>query len=253
DDVPNPDVMFSATNIIGNTLSLALPVGLGRLGFDMTYPFVRYAWAVAIELLFYYGMALVALIALRYMRPANRAAFRWSAAALLGTAAFLIYALSSNGYPLQWAPYFVLGVSLYHHATTVGAQRTWALVAILASLVFINWHAYEYIGRNPRAEAEWALLILDVLIAVLYFLSRVSLARRWIRMDQFLGDLTYPLYLNHYLVGIVFLSLVPSNARSPALFVGSLVAATLFAYVAMQLSEPFTRRLRASIRGRALS
>lgn len=116
----------------------------------------------------------------------------------------------------------------------------------------INWHAYTYISKNPAENTVAAVAILNVCILAGRSLGFAKIPSSWIARDRFLGDLTYPLYLNHYVVSIVVLNLAPPRAYGIGLYVGNYLLSVLFAYLAMQLSEPLTRRLRERIRGHKL-
>jgi len=245
DPVEHPERMFDARNILSNALSLLIPAGLGRLGFTSDYVFVRYAWAVAVELLFYYAMALLLFLSIvpTIRRKMDSKSF-WTAAAIAFGLVFLVV----QGI-MVWVPYFMLGVSLYHFA--IGRSRRVLLLAIV-SLACVNWHAFEYISRNPVVNVVAAVLLLDLLIVVLWLLSRSEIPQWLVKVDQFCGDLTYPLYLNHYAISIVVISLVPVGRYSLALFLAYVLLAMIFSYLAMQCSEPLTRHLRERIRGRRL-
>lgn len=256
DPVEHPERMFDAQNITGNALMLLIPVGLGRLGFSVDYIYVRYAWAVAIELLFYYAIALLVWCAIT---PAVRRAVEphtfWSGAMGLFLLMFVASMLVSDTgvYGSGWIPYFMLGIALFHLSMRGAPERrAGALVLAVVCLVCVNWHAYQYIGRTSRATVLESLVILNVLLLALWLLSRAAIGERWTALDRLLGDLTYPLYLNHYAVSVALLSLVPAEHFGIGLFIGNFGASVLFSYVAMQCSEPLTRRLRDRIRGRRL-
>jgi peptidoglycan/LPS O-acetylase OafA/YrhL len=83
-------------------------------------------------------------------------------------------------------------------------------------------------------------------------LSHGRLPARLKRIDSALGDLTYPLYLNHYAVSVAALTLFASAKPSFTLFALTLVASVAFSYGAMLLTEPLTKGIRDRIRGRRL-
>jgi peptidoglycan/LPS O-acetylase OafA/YrhL len=68
------------------------------------------------------------------------------------------------------------------------------------------------------------------------------------RLDTALGDLTYPLYLNHYAVSIAMLTLFAHLRPSIGLFVATFVVSVAFSYGAMLLTEPMTKGIRDRIR-----
>ena len=231
DAAPAED-MFSAKNLTGNALILVVLYGLDKVGITIDYPFVRYAWAVAVELWFYLAFAFLVLL------PLGRRTWPLVVAALI---AVFVHAMASEAFGglRGWIPYFMLGVAIYH--------RQWALAAV--ALALVNWHAFAYIGKNAHANVAGGLIILDALILVLVILSTRTIAGLK-PLDRFLGDLTYPLYLNHYAVSIAGLTLLAPGA---AAFTATLAASVLFSYVAMLVTEPFTRRVRNRIRGRAIA
>lgn len=256
DAVSHPDRLFEIGNLAGNALMLIVLAGLGKLGFTVDYLFVRYSWAVVVELQFYCVIAGLVLVASMpaLARRFDRRIF-WAAMA----GAFILFFIASMtpaGRAVQaagWIPYFTLGIALYR--LSVDAERDSRLMAgalALVSLGLLNWHAYEYMSRNPDANAGAGLLILDGLIFALWILGRCTISAKLISGDRFLGDLTYPLYLNHYAISIATLSLVPETSRGRPLFIANLAASILGGFIAMQCTEPLTRRLRDRIRGRKL-
>ncbi len=233
DDVSRYDELFSAENIIGNTLSLILIYGMGSLGLNVDYLFVRYAWAIAVEMQFYVIFTLVTYLV-------SRLKIRWHlvTAGMLGLfISGMIFGATSYG--IGWIPYFILGIAMFRRQT---------LLACLCILL-VNWHAFEYIARNPMANLIAGLAILDVLIAALWGFSLVGVSKFLKRVDSFLGSLSYPLYLNHYVITIMALTFFSDRAPSLTLFFGGVVVAVIFSYLMMLTTEPFTRNLREKIRG----
>ena len=224
--------MFSADNLLANSLRLIVLYGHGILKLPQTdYVFLRMDWAVAIEVQFYVTIALLSWIAPKWR-------YYWHTVTALLLAAFVVSMFTGWKYGSGWIPYFILGIAIY--------RRSHALA--LLCLALVNWHAAVYIGANAQANVAGALSILNALIAALWFLSRSS--TRWRSVDAWLGDLTYPIYLNHYTVGIVALTLfVPS----PTVFIAACIATVLFSYGTMLMTEPVTKRWRDRMRGVSLS
>jgi peptidoglycan/LPS O-acetylase OafA/YrhL len=235
DHVASPDRLFDTQNVAANVLSMIVLAGVDRLGLPLEYPFVRYSWAIVVELQFYVVFAVLLALA--------KGRVYWIAVTALLLGAF-IAAMPSTGFR-GWMPYFMLGICMFHF------PRRWALALGAVSLALVNWHAYQYVSRNSEAHVLASVAVLDLLILALWKLSVCRMPNRLLRLDKFLGDLTYPLYLNHYAVSIVMLSLF-AGRPSVALFVGTFVLAVVFSYAAMQCTEPLTRTLRDRIRGMAL-
>jgi len=235
DDIAAPEKIFAATNITANALSLIVLLGLERLGLSVEYPFVRYSWAVAVELQFYIAFAFL------YFLVKGRGSLTIVVLALIAVFAFAMPNFGSRG----WIPYFMCGVALFH------LQRKAGTLLAAVSIVLLNWHAYVYIARNPDANVIGCLVILDALILMLWILSVSEIPKSLKRLDKFLGDITYPLYLNHYAISIVMLTLF-WNERNMVLFLVTYVLSVAFSYLAMLCTEPLTRTLRDRIRGQRL-
>lgn len=147
----------------------------------------------------------------------------------------------------QWTPYFLLGVCLYHGAA--GGRGRLAASGATLSLLAVNYHACWYIGRDPHAATAACLVILNILLVTFGALGLLRISGRAKTLDKAAGDITYPLYLNHYAISIAWLTLWPDTRPGLPSFVGCLGACVAASCAMMLLSEPFTRRLRDRIRG----
>lgn len=256
--------IFTAQNILANALCLVVIYGLSHLGLVLDYLFVRFVWAVAVELHFYYVAATLLFCSeLTSFRKAEaRVPLLWWGVAALFVALFLL-SMASPGKLLfyaVWIPYFALGVAIFHlaaghkepdtHVLNLGflVRHQWRIWGGLAA-IGVNWHAYAYMSKNPGNWAAVGVAILNLLAVILYFLGRTTTSGRMKALDRWVGDITYQLYLNHYAVSIATLSLVPAEYRGVPLFVGNLVLCVVASLVLSYVSEPFTRSLRNKIRG----
>jgi peptidoglycan/LPS O-acetylase OafA/YrhL len=88
--------------------------------------------------------------------------------------------------------------------------------------------------------------VLACLLALFAWLLPRRAAGRSKRVDRRLGDLSYPLYLNHYAVGIAAASLAPRLGWPP--FAVAVVASVLLAAAAERLVDRPIRALRDRIR-----
>ena len=93
--------------------------------------------------------------------------------------------------------------------------------------------------------------VLACLLALFALLLPLRAAGRFKRLDRRLGDLSYPLYLNHYAVGIAAASLAPRLGWM--LFAVTVVAAVLLAAVTERLVDRPIRALRDRVRRSRLS
>ena len=96
------------------------------------------------------------------------------------------------------------------------------------------------------------MFILNVLIVILWILSQQEIYGKLRKFDKWFGDITYPLYLNHYAISIAILSLVGEVHKSPALFVATYFLSVVVSYGLTFVSEPLTLGIRNKIRGATL-
>ncbi len=122
-------------------------------------------------------------------------------------------------------------------ATTLAAACTLA--------AFPHW---DQRGLPTLALQLPALAALLAAMAALAAWPRV--APRWRRLDRRLGALSYPLYLNHYAVGIALYDTIPQ--RSVALYATGLAASLALAWLMHRLVETPLDRLRTRVRGSAV-
>jgi peptidoglycan/LPS O-acetylase OafA/YrhL len=221
---------------------LGLVPGFNPRWLGQDFEFVPYVWSLRLEMAFYVGAAIT-------MAAAWRIGALWPVSlaiglALAASASFL--AFSHRPGALSAAPMFLVGVALFLHDARPGIGRA-ALVGVAAAIAgagFISWRQHG---------APWLavqLPVLGALAALLaWLLGRGAQGARK-AVDRRLGDLSYPLYLNHYAVGIAMGSLAP--ALGWGLFAVALVLSLLLAAVAERLVEHPMRAIRDRIRGVAL-
>jgi peptidoglycan/LPS O-acetylase OafA/YrhL len=91
------------------------------------------------------------------------------------------------------------------------------------------------------------VLILLGLIASILLLARLGCSSRLKALDQWMGDLSYPVYLNHYAVTIAFLTL--SSKLGTMTFWACVAVSIAFSWLVALLTEPLTKKLRERLRG----
>ena len=217
---------------------------------------MRYAWAVAVELIYYYIFAMAIFFSNLSMviNVLTRKGY-WLLISIGLTLFFIGAILSAREVFFHfgvWVPYFILGISIFCLLKNGASSRLLWLSILGLSLAGVNWHAYVYISTNPSSNVAAALLILNSLIAILWILGHLRVSEKWKRIDRRLGDVAYPLYLNHYAVSIAILSLTGEELRNPLLFVMAYSACLLVSYGLLFVSEPLTRDIRNRIRGTVL-
>lgn len=222
------------------------------------YYFVRYLWAIFVEFVFYGAMALAMLA-----WPLARRWFTLRAfAGLCALGALAIHGVSEYVRPLHssfaFVPYFVFGASLY--AWQDRRDRAALAVAVLAFLALML-HFSRYTQGTVPLSAAWAgrlgeppvlvpILIMLTCALVVIPLARIEVSSRLARADRAIGDLSYPLYINHYVVTIAVFSLLPVGGVAQ----GAAIALSLaVSFAMMRLVEQPTAGLRARIRGRSVT
>ncbi len=244
-----PEGIFSDKNLLSNVLLIGVLYGLGHIGLQPDYPFVRYVWAVRVEVHFYLVYAF-----LFWLAAAQSTGGAWRRmvmpTAFVALSVFSVVAMLTGAKQLNYftfAPYFMFGVSLYF---VVEKRDSKARPAALASLALSLMHFVLYIGKGSQNLVAGPTLALVALCLAIVPLARMRVTARVRRLDRWLGDLSYPIYLNHYAVSILVLSLAPT--RNAWVFLAGVVLCVGVSWVVAQLTEPFSARLRNRIRGVAL-
>ncbi len=258
DNVPNPEKIFSWQNIIKNFLYPLYLYSAKWFGLEMDFAFVRYIWAVVIELHFYYVAALMYFVwslLLRFTANGNplRRLF-WPGCFLVFALGFWISHFRQNAvfWYFSFGAYFALGMTLYYFLRSKGTRWLCGL-GIFISWVFANCHFFSYVARAKDAPVLACVAIFNILLVIMWILARANVAARFKSWDKALGDLSYPVYLNHYAVSIVFLTLFGSHRDPLLIFLLCAAVCVGISWALNQISEPITRRLRDRIRGLTLN
>jgi len=249
-----PADIFSPRNLIANALAvIPLQGAIGVFDPARFYGFVRYYWAVLVEVEFYL-VAFAIMIAGRLLtkRRADIAAACFSA--LLAGHVVSDYVVPIRP-ELTYVPYFALGVSLY--AWRSGYRL--ALLGVIASAIATFVAFARYINQMKPLSAlaaldDWTitgtnLLLMALACLAIYWLSDTATTGAARRVDRWFGDLSYPIYLNHYTVLTLVFSLALAPWPSFALIAAGSV---LVAWLAVAAIEHPLRRLRDAVRGQAL-
>ena len=191
------------------------------------FEFIPFAWSLRVEMAFYIAAA-IALYLARSWRGAVAVALGLGFA---GSAAFLTEmrpGLLSN------APMFLLGIAICLVLNRRSLLRVSFLVAsLLASAAgFVSWR------QHGTPVLTWQLAMLGCLVVSFLWLATAHIPRGAARLDKALGALSYPLYLNHYAVGLAAYNLLPS--RGIEVYAATVACAIVTAWVMAELSEvPF--------------
>lgn len=234
-----PEHIFGPGNLAYNFVSFVPVFDLRWLSPD-SYVFVRYIWAVKVEIVFYF--TLFCIIAFSGMVDDL---LRRHSRVLAATFAALVLANEFvwQAFEFRYAGYFALGVAFY--LWTQGRAPAWTM-GLAAGLAAI--HAIHYF--SPRLAP---LAPLPLFLGIAAYLSQVSVGSELARTDRKLGDLSYSLYLGHYAVLIgysAFRAWLPSGIAGWLLMLGGAIAVAAMMHVAVE--KPLVD-LRNRTRGRALT
>ncbi|MCK6450394.1 MAG: acyltransferase [Alphaproteobacteria bacterium] len=244
-----PAAIFSPTSLFENVLSIV--PGLDRLGLEAAYEFLFLVWSLRAEFLFYLAVfAAVALATARFHGLGYERMLRWNWGGLAGVAA-VVGTLSLLGRApnlFQFGPYFLFGAAVF--LATRGSRA--ALAAALASIPLMALQFWDY---NPAVYAAYGrdrlgqYLLMAALAGLFAWLGCRSSWRpgRW---DRMLGDLAYPLYLNHLTVGVLARSIAPDRSVTAALL--AFAASIALAALMQAIVEPPVRAWRNRWRGVAI-
>jgi peptidoglycan/LPS O-acetylase OafA/YrhL len=154
-----------------------------------SFEFIPFAWSLRMEVAFYAAVTLILL-------APRRAVGFWLAAAWLASVVFLL-----QGRPglLSCAPMFLLGVAVCLVVRGYGwlARVFFVAVLPLSAWGFASW------GQHGHPVLAWQFEALAALLLMFAVLAAARSPAWFHAVDRFLGDLSYPLYLNHYAVGLV--------------------------------------------------
>jgi peptidoglycan/LPS O-acetylase OafA/YrhL len=235
-----PDI-FTLESMFRNYLSL-LP-GAKILASEEDYFFIPYIWAVRAEVCFYLTVFVSLFLARKH--PAR---LEWILviAGFGSMTMFGLRYLAKAPELFQYTPYFVLGVAVYFRISGSRIAGWIAVGAVLAIAVqFSTYDAGSPLAAEYNRAAQVGILAAAIIALITLADFRFDRARE---ADRFLGDLSYSVYLNHYVVGVVFYSTLEEHTMST--FGLAIAASLVYSYAMYLLVEPGFRALRNRVRGR---
>lgn len=240
------NAIFSPHELLKNYTSF-LPA-MRIMGALPAYSFLPYIWAVRVELLFYAAVFGAGVMA-KYIKPISHST-AMALAGLGGLAVFGLFLIGKAPALFGFAPYFVFGATLFYILS--GHKKAWAL--LLPAGVAMTWHFGQLSALDTQSHAFAPNMPAQFLIFGALTIATVILATlnstRFQKLDRFWGELSYPLYLNHFIVGVVWKSLYPDPSDN--LFFVACGTSFFFSIVMYYLVEPPLKKLRNVVRGQKL-
>jgi len=161
------------------------------------------AWALTNEIIFYF------LISLGISKTPRRTII-WlilSIGYYLGT--YFYYDIATYRYSAIFASSlpFALGASLYW-LTKIKPLKKVRLMYI--SLLYFGFMLNAFFKTKLPLELREFTIYLNMIIAffMVYMLYYLKSSRRWKKIDYYIGMYSYPFYLSHYLVAILYIGLI---------------------------------------------
>lgn len=247
----NPDVFFTMHNAlripdnsydaIANVTIFGLFPGIAE-GNDITMArLVPAAWALHVELCFYLLIGL-------FLGKSKHLVVLWFSISFV----YHIYAVP-NQLPRYSPVYaaslpFALGALVYHFQDVF--KRTLPTSSISVGGSLLGYFVYVlFAGKIPVATSVFPFYlnllwtaILIVQLSTLRFSNHPSIKR----VDSFLGDLSYPIYLSHWIVAVAVGS-VFAISRSVSLFWITLPFLLIFSLLIKYLVDEPIEKTRSSI------
>ena len=211
--------MLSVETVLVNLTELIPILNVNNLiGLKDYYHFISYAWAVFIEVMFYLSVFAICLVSGRRFTGMDAS----GSFLFYCTGGFILLAHVCHEYvqklyrPLSFVPYFLLGVLLYRLRKRAGAAE-WTGVVLVVPLMLLHFSRYiqgevpldhAWVANLVTAKGLTDLVLLVMAAVLIYPLSYASAGLRLKNADRWLGDLSYPLYLNHYVIVVGFATLL---------------------------------------------
>lgn len=214
--------------------------------------YVRYIWAVVTEVQFYVAAGLLFWVG-RSLVVETYARRRLFVIYVLITAALYLLSITIKFPPVfklfEFSPYFLMGVCLYYlnQETTNKSQGILhvctALALVLSFVCFARYSQYNLLALLAFAIS----MLCFVRLASRQTTVKSSISRK---VDAFLGDLSYPVYLNHGSIEVLLFGFFQGVSM---LIVWLGIALSLVvSWVLNSTIEPITRKFRDRIRGQVL-
>jgi peptidoglycan/LPS O-acetylase OafA/YrhL len=222
------------------------PMGVSPM--DWHFRPVPSIWSVGVELLNY---ALLYVVVAR-----GKHAALWVA---IGAASYHVFGLwRGDSLDDRYFPFyaallpFALGALIYFYSRSSSkiSPRKALLLCSPVAIVCVLAGVFGGIQDTWLFEVMFYLNMLFQCLAVLALARMTQLPYR--RLDKAVGDLSYPVFLGHWLVGYVIAALFfPDLSLGLGLMAATLVGSTAVAYVACRLQDVLIEPVRSTIRTRA--
>ena len=210
------------------------------------FEFIPFVWSLRVETAFYIAAAIVAALTTNIADAGTR---RGVAVGTLGAAmcGFLLSLFVRVPLILLDVPFFVLGVCMHASAS----MPRWSFRFGVGGLAVATCVALARLPQPAGRNAALQIMLLLPMLALMWRLARRSAVQaQLLRLDRQLGALSYPLYLNHYVVGLVLFDV--SAERGTLIYLIAVGISLCIAACMHRFVEAPISRLRDHVRGVAV-
>jgi len=204
---------------------------------------------LTIEMKFYVLSAVIFFTVDKYFKNNGRGLFIF---AILFLIAYIVVDLTNSQYrwfgALRYSPVFILGAAAYY-TMKLGWQNLGATtIFILAALMTVHFtlvtgSSSSYDGWEPSQIRITTSMLFVSMFFLLNFLVRIHVESKIKIIDQFMGDLTYPLYLVQIpLLALIFMFFDMSGIIDWIILYSMCVVASIALHFALQRPLVVLRR-----------
>ncbi|TSA00413.1 MAG: hypothetical protein D4R81_07780 [Nitrospiraceae bacterium] len=224
------------------------------------YRFMNVTWVLNVEMVFY-AVMFVALSVTCILPRYARAAFIFLIGVVVGES-LLSASVPGQPFALRFAPFFLLGVVFYHREGMGRILGNWAVGTLLV-LMLLQYSLYkqdstvlswQWVSGLMAWDVLVPILAVVVLVFVIEWLSKARVQEDNIRrLDKWLGDLSYPVYLNHHTLLVLTAAFASKQSTHSSLYWFIAILLVFLVSLAMKtLIELPLKRVRDRFRGRTL-
>lgn len=236
-------ISYRTVDYLGNFLLLPFEF------YNSSFRLVPSTWSIAVELVNYF--LLWAIIARRWYLPVL---FGVTASVYHATCLIFGEPWTALYYPFYAAILpFSIGSGLYFFQKRIKIEPSRFRVKIFVVITFVAFIANVYVdGMFAVEKPDYIkfffysnIIIVSALVFALIYVKE-SKYKKW---DKFLGDLSYPVFLTHWLVGFYVSSILhPDVWSGPDIFwltaLISIIVSLILAHYTEKVVEPIRSRVR---------
>jgi len=206
--------------------------------YEPSFRLVPPTWSVGVELINYFFLWL-------YIARSKRTAM--ISFVVASSIHIWIYCFSNGGWRVSYAPSyavllpFTLGSVIYYFGSKIQLQKYWGIISglFIANLIvtgLMGGASYIYFQEFFYCN----IVIVSLLVAAIRNVR--------IKWDKFFGNLAYPVFLTHWLIGLVLVHVFNLAYRGLEILAFTLPATLVTSFLLVRLQEVFIERVRDRIR-----